>query len=183
MYKKFLFILFVSVITFSCKKKQKNFINKKLEIPINKVQVKKSLLDTISTSLKKLNYELHPYSGFPLFFNNKNKDYYYAITVISNNNEIKDNWVFDELSFNEKVVTETKQYILKNEKSYNLVLLLIKDNIYEQDGVFSPSENFNYELYLKKNNVWVLKQKSFFDQDFFVFLDSIFLKEVERILK
>lgn len=176
---KFIFIL---IITISCKGKQIKYTNENLEVSISKVRIQEELFDTILMDLKKLDYELHPYSGYPLFINNKNKQYYYAVTVISNDSLIKDNWVFDELSFNEDIIAETEQFILKNENSYSQILLLIKDSLYEQDGVFSPSENFNYELYLKKDNIWVLKKKSFFEQDFFIFLDSFFLEEVKSIL-
>lgn len=179
---RFVFVLFIVIITFSCKEKQRKYTNENVEVPITKVKIQESLLDTIPTVLKKLDYELHPYSGYPLFINNRNKEYYYAIAVISSDTVVKDNWVFDELTFNEEIIAKTRQYILKNENSYNQILLLIKDSLYEQDGVFSPSENFNYELYLKKDNVWILKKRSIFKQDFFIFLDSFFLKEAKSIL-
>lgn len=132
--------------------------------------------------ISSLEYNLHPYNGTPIFTYNHSPNYYFNIIAISKNKNIKDEWGFDELTYNDNLIEETKNYVLSNINEYNLVLFLVDNNLQKQDKLYSPTENFSYKIYTKDSKKWILKKEGEYKEDIFIYLDSEFREEAKEVL-
>lgn len=185
-----LFIVFGILI--SCKtsdyKKNKSVSNteKTQQQSVNKLQIKDkvnldSLLQTVK--LSKLKYDLHPYNGLPIFTFNSNKNIYYNVLPIGKSNEIKSKWVFDEFTDIKSLTLKSKAQIINNLQDYNLVLFLVENELDKQNGFFSPTEDFNYKIFINKGDKWALKKESRYPRDLFIYLDSELEKDAKKAVE
>jgi len=181
----FKLLLIAIILIFSCKQNNKKEVEQlpaKDEIVAQQTLVIEKKDEFKPKPLSKLVYNLHPYSGYPIFTYDKTSDLYYSIIPIAKNDDVKDLWEVDELSYNENLISETKEYILKHINEYEFILLLVREKLFFQDGKYSPSENFNYDLYLKKGVNWIKTKTSVFKEDGFVFFDSYFRDEALKLI-
>ena len=170
-------LIFVLFLYFSCKEKQVE-ISTSIE---SKIVLQDSLI-LESISIKDLEYNLHPYSGYPVFTFNKNSNFYYNIIPISIDSKYKDIWNYDELSFNESLVNKSKKYIFDNFDKYKLVLFLVDNNLQKQGDTYEPTENFKYKLFVFEKDKWVQKKQNIFKDDIFIYLDSEFQNEAKVLI-